>query len=147
MYLTYDEYQDMGGTLDETTFDSFCWEAQSIIDWYTFNRLQKETVIPEAVKRCMVDIIRLAQLKAEALMLGQAASGSSTAAHGNPMIASQSNDGVSISYNIISASEVYRMLTSTGSDNPVEIAVRRYLNGITNSLGRKLLYKGLYPGE
>ena len=39
MYLAYEDYQNMGGTLDETAFNDFEFEAETIVDWYTFNRL------------------------------------------------------------------------------------------------------------
>ena len=42
-YLTYDEYQQYGGTLDETAYQDVAFEAQSVINWWTFNRLQSET--------------------------------------------------------------------------------------------------------
>ena len=31
MYLTYEEYQNMGGTLDEATFDDYAFEAEAKI--------------------------------------------------------------------------------------------------------------------
>ena len=46
MYLTYDEYQNMGGTLVETTFEEYEFTAECIVNWYTFNRLTKETTYP-----------------------------------------------------------------------------------------------------
>ena len=51
MYLTYAEYQNMGGTLEEATFNDLAYEAQTYIDWVTFRRLQEEgSEIPDAVK-------------------------------------------------------------------------------------------------
>ena len=44
MYLTYEEYENMGGkTLEETAFEQFEFEARAHIDWWTFSRLQNET--------------------------------------------------------------------------------------------------------
>ena len=40
-YLTYDEYAEMGGTLDETLFSNLLLDAQGYIDWYSFNRLSR----------------------------------------------------------------------------------------------------------
>ena len=31
MYLTYEAYQNMGGTLDETTFNNYEYEAETIV--------------------------------------------------------------------------------------------------------------------
>lgn len=138
MYLTYEEYQTMGGTLDESAFNDFEFEAEANINWYTFNRLQNDTTFPEAVKRCVYTLIKLASLKANASVVGD--TGDENVNSG--AIASQSNDGVSISYNVLSASDAYKL-----AEDEVGNTIKKYLNGVTNELGRKLLYRGLYPGE
>lgn len=139
MYLTYSEYQNMGGTLSETAFNDFEFEAETFIDWVTFNRLHGETEIPERVKKCVYHLIGIAKTKQDAFSVGDDGSGegSSTGA-----VASQSNDGVSISYNVISASEAFKL-----ADNEMDLVVRRYLNDLRNSAGKKLLYRGLYADE
>lgn len=136
MYLLYSEYQNMGGTLDETTFNDISFEAQSQIDWYTFNRLQNEETYPEAVKRCMYRLIEL--IHSQQIAMGN--TGESEATMGT--VASQSNDGVSISYNVLSASEAVQLSTAQISE-----VIKRYLQGIKNSLGQLVLYRGLYKGE
>ena len=138
MYLTYEQYRTMGGTLDETTFNDYEFEAATVVDWYTFNRLHKETTFPEALTRLMYHLIKLLDMRAQALGLSNDSGGAS----GQKNIASQSNDGVSISYNVVSASEVAQL----AKDEMAE-SVDKYLQGVTNSLGQKLLYRGLYPGE
>ena len=137
MYLTYEEYLDMGGTLEETAFTNYEIEAEILIDWYTFNRLHGEAVIPERVKQCMLKLISLADMKANSFVLGREVNGS-----GNAAVASQSNDGVSISYNTISAAQAYELVKSES----VQL-IKQYLNGVVNSAGRKLLYRGIYPDE
>ena len=139
MYLTFAEYQEMGGKLDETTFNDYGFEAQCKIDYYTFNRLKNETVIPENVKRLMYRLISLIDQIQKASIVDGISGDSSTTQAG---IASQSNDGVSISYNTLSAHDA---LDSLQTEIPK--LVQQYLSGLTNSLGRKLLYRGLYPGE
>lgn len=138
MYLTYEEYQNMGGTLDETAFYDYEFEAQAQIDWYTFCRLQKETEYPEAVKRCVYSIIRLMQDKRQAMVIDSVSADGTMQAG----IASQSNDGVSVSYNTLSARDLI-----DASKGAVEECVQRYLQGVKDSLGRKLLFKGVYPDE
>ena len=138
MYLTFEEYQSMGGTLDETAFDDFEFEARTQIDWYTFNRLQNETTLPEAVKRCMYSLIKLLQDKQQAMLVGGVSADGSTQAG----IASQSNDGVSVSFNTLSARDLVDM-----SKGVIEDTVQRYLQGVMNSLGQKVLYRGVYPNE
>ena len=138
MYLLYEEYQDMGGTLDEATFTDLEFGARSQIDWYTFNRLQDEETLTEAVKRCTYKLIQLIEEKRNASALSGSEDESSISAG----VASQSNDGVSISYNVLSAGEAVEMLK-----NEIADTIKHYLQGVKNSLGQKVLYRGLYPGE
>lgn len=138
MYLTYEEYQNMGGTLDETAFNNFEFEARTQVDWYTFCRLQKETDLPEAVKRCVYSLIKLLQDKQQAMLVGGTSADGQTQAG----IASQSNDGVSVSFNTLSARDLVEM-----SKTAIEDTVQRYLQGVKNSLGQKVLYRGVYPNE
>lgn len=154
MYLSFEDYKEMGGTLDETTFNDFEFEAECIVNWYTFNRLEKMDASEYSPKltRCMYALIKLAKLKADAMVLGMQTSsdGSSSGTvvtTSTAAIASQSNDGVSISYNTISASSVFDNLSPFERGSEIETTVRMYLNGVKDSLGRKLLYRGIYPGE
>lgn len=139
MYLTYAEYKAYGGALDETTFNDLAFEAASVIDWYTFNRLQKETTFPEAVKRCMYRLIEYIVTQQQVNGIG-ANTGISDGAGAN--IASQSNDGVSVSYNILSARDVIE-----NSKAQMGAVVNQYLSAVVNSLGQKVLYRGVYPNE
>ena len=139
MYLTYDEYIELGGTeLEETTFQQIEFEARCVIDWWTFNRLQKEETYPEAVKRCMLKLIQLIHNKQQAMVLDvQSEDGSVKAG-----VISESNDGVSTSYNTLSAKEAVDSI-----QNELGTTIQMYLVGVRNSLGHKLLYRGLYPNE
>lgn len=141
-YLTYDEYTEAGGSLDEDIFNYYAYEAESCIDWYTFNRLHNNTEIPEAVKRCEFYLIRFIQERLAALGISSFGTGGSSDADVLKSIMSQSNDGVSVSYNSLSA----RDATATLS-NEIGQIIKRQLAGVTNELGRKLLYRGIYPGE
>lgn len=136
MYLTYDEYITMGGELDEATFNNFEFEAESIINWYTFNRLKNDSTFPTEVKRLMFYLIGLANKKAHSLAGNNDGSGQAA------VISSQSNDGVSVSYNVLGAKD---MLESVKSES--ETAVRQYLWGVMNEAGHMLLYRGVYPNE
>ena len=154
MYLTYEEYQSMGGTLDETAFNDFEYEAETIVNWYTFDRLKDETEYPAELSRCMYRLIYLAKLQADALLMGKQRTitidgeGNKTVTEVETYIKSQSNDGVSTAYNAIDANELFGMLTSTGKGNVMETTVFRYLNGVRRlSDGKKLTYRGLYPDE
>lgn len=137
MYLTWQEYTDLGGTLDFTAYPTYEFEARSLIDYWTFNRLQNEQNMPEAVKFCMYKLISLAVTQNNILSANPTLSNDNDAA-----ISSQSNDGVSISYNTMSASDVYQA-TKIDADR----LVKQYLSGVKNSLGHDLLYRGVYPNE
>lgn len=140
-YLTYDEYTEVGGSLDEDIFNYYAYEAESYIDWYTFNRLHNSTTIPDAVKRCEIFLIGLIQERLTALGISAPTSGGSTSDILQAVM-SRSNDGVSVSYNTLSARDAIASFK-----DEIEQAIQRYLQGVTNELGRKLLYRGLYPGE
>lgn len=136
MYLTYAEYTEMGGTLDETTFNDLEFEAEALVNWYTFNRLKNDTQFPSEVKRLIKYLIGVIQIQNEGL------SGSTGGSTSGGQVASQSNDGVSISYAVLSASERMEALKVQEVG-----AINKYLQGVMNEAGRKLLYRGLYPGE
>ena len=154
MYLSYESYQNMGGTLDETTFNDYEFGAETIVNWYTFNRIKKMDPedYPEELPRCVNALIKLIKLKADAMILGkqtiQTSDGTTTTTvTTSASIASQSNDGVSVSYNTISASNILDELSPFKAGGEVESTVKLYLNGVVDSLGRKLLYRGMYPNE
>lgn len=137
LYLTYDEYNQLGGDLDNSAFTEHEFSARKLIDRYTFNRLQKDTEIPEDVKMCVYKLIKLYTQQENALILGKLENGTS-----QPAVTSQSNDGVSISYNALNASQ---MLSEVSAQIPK--ILKTYLTGVKNQAGKNLLYKGLYDDE
>lgn len=141
-YLTYTEYQEMGGTLAETLFNNLRLDAQGYIDWYTFNRLWKEEWrtedVMERVKICMYQLIALVATKANLLTPQTNSAGINL----NAQALSASNDGVSTSYAVLSGELLF-----AHAKKEIEDTINRYLSGIMNSAGRKLLYRGLYPNE
>ena len=139
MYLSYAEYIAMGGTLDEATFNDYCFEACAKINWYTFNRLSKDIFVPDAVKRCVFKLIKLMQDMNKASAIDGTGENSSGMIAG---IASQSNDGVSISYNTLSAKDMLE-----NAQTQVESTINQYLTYVTNEMGKKVLYRGMYPDE
>lgn len=58
-YLTYTEYQELGGTLGETPFNILEFHARKTIDRYTFGRLQNKTEQINDVKLCMLHLITI----------------------------------------------------------------------------------------
>ena len=138
-YLTYDEYSEMGGTIDETLFNNLRLDAQGYIDWYTFNRLWDEEEIPERVKICMYQLINLLSVTANLIAPTTPATGGINV---GAQLSEQSNDGVSSKYAVLDAEILYDK-----AKKEVNACIERYLTGVVNSAGRKLLYRGLYPGE
>ena len=139
MYLTYAEYKAMGGKLDEITFNDYEFEAEAKVNWYTFNRLKNDTVFPEEVKRCVYRLIKLIEDMNKASTIDGTGENSAGMVAG---IASQSNDGVSISYNTLSAKDMLE-----NAQAQVEATINQYLTYVTNELGKKVLYRGMYPDE
>lgn len=141
MYLTFDEYLTFGGTLlEETAFDNLEFEARTVVDWWTYNRLQNDTEYPEAVKRCMYKLITMIKQKQDAQVLD--GPNSAVTSSGRAGIMQESNDGVSTMYNVLSASEIVNQ-----SQDEIKATIRMYLQNVRNSLGQKVLYRGLYPNE
>lgn len=138
-YLSYEQYSEMGGTLEETLFTPLAMEADTIIDWYTFNRLWNEKEIPIRVKQCEFQLIKFVQTKANLITPDVS---DSAGINSNAQIMAQSNDGVSVEYSVLHADEIYH-----NCEKEIEDLVKRYLNGVLNSVGKKLLYRGLYPDE
>ena len=147
MYLSYEEYQEYGGQLDETSFNDLEYDAESIINWYTFNRLFKPewAAVLEApeLKRCMYQLIRLKQLELTILMSGSGVTGVGGFTKEAGVI-KESNDGVTTEYNLLSSGD---LLAYTNGARPKKELVDRYLGSIVNDLGRRILYRGVYPGE
>lgn len=137
MYLTYEEYLKMGGTLSETAFTNLEIEAEFLINWHTFNRLKSDILYPKAVKVCVFKLVEIVSKKQEAFSLGQSVDGKVTSS-----ISSQSNDGVSISYNAMSASELFSLCK-----DEMRQTIQMYLSDVKNSKGHKLLYRGIYKNE
>lgn len=140
MYLTFEEYNTMGGQeLDETAFEQLEFEARTQIDWWTFSRLKNQSTYPEAVKRCMVKLIELLD-KQQKVMLIDAVDEDGNVVAG--LMAHQSNDGVSATYNVITGNMAVRAIQSQ-----LKSTIQMYLQDVRDSLGRRVLYRGLYPGE
>lgn len=148
MYLTYEEYQSYGGQLDETSFNDLEFDAESTINWYTFNRLMRpeweSALETEGLKRCMYQLIRVKEIERGLLAASAGGVGWGVGWQKEAGITQESNDGVSTSYNVLSSGEL--LAYAQGGKNLQQL-VDRYLGSIVNDLGRKLLYRGLYPNE
>lgn len=106
MYLSYEEYKALGGTLEETEFSRFAFRAESELNRLTFDRISDILPIPECVKRCLFELITYI---------------SKNSKNGNCAAASSvSNDGYSIVYSNPQSAEkeiysiVHTYLANTG---------------------------------
>ena len=50
MYLSYSEYKELGGTMNEATFNKNEFEIENKIDYLTNGRIKNRSQIPQAVK-------------------------------------------------------------------------------------------------
>ena len=57
IYLTYDEYKEIGGTIDLTAFNRNIARASGMIDNATFCRIEKMSKVPENAKHLCRDLI------------------------------------------------------------------------------------------
>lgn len=55
MYISYSEYTDLGGGIDEVAFNRLLVKAESILNQFTFNRLKDKK--ERKAKYCMFDLI------------------------------------------------------------------------------------------
>lgn len=57
MYLTYDKYQEMGGTMPEAEYPMAERRARALLDDWTLGRVKRLEEIPEEVELAMYEII------------------------------------------------------------------------------------------
>lgn len=133
-YLTYEDYQSLGGELEESEFNSLEFKAETKVNWYTFNRLENDTTFDDKVPLCVFEIIKLLNQN-ELALKGLNADGSIS-------ILRQSNDGVTTDYNNLSPSEFTERV-----DKMIEDTIHQYLQKVRNEAGRIVLYRGIYPNE
>lgn len=137
-YLTYDDYILLGGMMSECDFNSVVLDAQLKIDYYTYNRLKADTAYSENVKYTMLKLVELInkfeQYKATASDIQ------------NPVIVSQSNDGVSETRGGYIADMSPRTVTEMQKQLDKDIAnvIKTYLAGEFNQKGEPLLKRGVH---
>ncbi|MDR1940036.1 MAG: hypothetical protein LBQ40_04495 [Clostridiales bacterium] len=119
-YLTYTEYRNLYGSLDPAAFCRHAFRAQKKIDAATFGRLKTEQSVSEAVKRCVMELVELAE---------------KTRFTGEQKIAAVSNDGVSVTY--------ANAPTEDETAAKEQAIIYEYLTGEKDSKGVPLLYMGV----
>lgn len=113
MYLTYNEYVNMGGGLNESAFTALEFRARRAIDIETSRRLVNHSRYSETVKRCVFELIGAYENE------------------DNLCIKNASNDGVSVTY------------ADTDINSITNNLIYEYLAGEKNLKGLHLLYLGV----
>lgn len=124
LYLTYDEYRAYGGILSEDKFTLAEFRARKRIDYLTDCRVQAMAEVPEAVKLCMMAVIRVDN---KTSVESQA---------DNPIVASFNTDGYSESY----GSPTDQIVALQKS---MDRTIKEMLYGELDDRGVPLLYRGL----
>ena len=128
-YLTYTEYQELGGSaIGEMPFSLLEFEARRQIDLRTFNRLKNSNNIPQEVKLCEYNLIN---------SINEFANSTSNVAN-NGNVASESTDGYSISY--MTSDKISEIVKS--KNNEINDIIRTYLLGVVFN-GEHLMYCGV----
>lgn len=122
-YLTYEEYQEYGGTLPPADFPTAEFNARKRIDRLTDSRVQMMEAVPEAVKLCMMSLIKI-----------DSAAGAE-AQISNPTVTSFNTDGYSESYG--------HALSAEDAENEMTRIIKTSLYGEVNDYGVPLLYRGV----
>ena len=125
-YLSYDEYLDLGGTLQEVPFNELEYECRKLIDSKTQNRLKKATEIPEEVK--MLENKMIQDLYGYYNSLQKAQSG----------IESENTDGYSVTY--MPGNQISQLIAAKAND--LQDLVSTYLYGVIVN-NEHLLYCGV----
>lgn len=131
MYLSYEDYVKLGGTLDEPSFNRIQFKVQKEIDYATFGRVKDEVPVRESVKMLCFELIEIE--KGEMLT-----SGSQSDQTSDKNISSVSNDGFSVSFFRDKLSEMSDAELKTYKRN----LFRQYLAGEVNDEGIPLIFSG-----
>lgn len=121
-YLSFEEYQELGGTLEEAPFNILEFEARKKIDQYTFGRLKELTKQIQEVRMCSYKIINLLN---------------EYSAFENKGISSENIDGYSVSYSANGES------TSKSKIEGIRSIIRTYLAECYLDDGTPYLYTGV----
>lgn len=127
MFLTYDAYKAMGGTLDEATFTQQERKARAFINLCTHQRIANEDPVRQSVQNATFDLIGLQMQEAANdtnVMLG---------------VTSSSNDGVSVHYQ--NWATMREMWKRRKMDVLVEYLMDEYV--VVNGEVVTLLYRGV----
>ena len=125
-YLTYAEYLELGGTLQEVPFNELEYECRKIIDSRTQNRLHSVTTIPDEVKMC------------EYKMINNIVSYEESKKQAQTGVKSENIDGYSVTY--LTSNEIQQLITAQIID--IQEIISTYLFGVIVN-NEHILYCGV----
>lgn len=114
-YLEFDEYEELGGSLDETPFNILEFEARKKIDEKTQGRLKGIKELPIEVKMCMFALINVINSYNNAYQKTS-----------NKNIASESVGSYSVNY--VNGSQIQEVIKSKSIE--LDDVIRNYLFGV-----------------
>ena len=121
IYLTYEEYLNIGGICDLTAFNRFSDRAFGIVDNATHNRIEYMVEVPQRAKALCRDLVEyLARYSTSDMVVSSR---------------SQSAGGVS-------ESESYATKTADDVYGDIQNMIYDYLLNVTDDNGTPLLYRG-----
>ena len=121
-YLTYEEYSNMGGVLDLTTFNRNIDRACGIIDNATHNRIACMADVPKQAKALCRDLIEY------------------LSTNGN--VNEKDVSSLSESAGVVSESISYTTKTADDIYGDIQNLLYDYLASVTDDNGTPLLYRG-----
>lgn len=143
MYLTYNEFVEYGGTdMDESTFNQNEYKCAKMIDGMTANRVHDMAEVPEAVKRCIFELIKQEQIFNDSMneIIARASHGG-----GTQMVSSFSTDGYSETFATGTGNTgEYLQVLRSKTDELQKRTVSDFLAYEYDDYGVKLLYRGVY---
>jgi hypothetical protein len=120
-YLTYEQYLNIGGELEETAFKRNIDRACSFVDLHTQNRLQSVSTVSDRVMACVRDLV---EYLANNVSSGKAVTSKSQSAGG------------------VSESESYATKTNDEINCEMFNIVYDYLISENDDCGTPLMYRG-----
>lgn len=124
-YLEYDEYEELGGSMNETPFNLLEYEARRKIDERTQGRLKNIKEIPQEVKMCVFALINSIETYSNESIK-------------NKNIASESVGSYSVSY--ASGSQIQEIIKSKNVE--LNDIINTYLYGVIVN-NEHILYLGV----
>ena len=125
-YLSYTEYKELGGTLEEVPFNELEFECRKIIDSRTQNRLHSADEIPDEVKMC------------EFKMINNIVKYNESKEQAQSVVKSENIDGYSVTY--LTSNEIQQLITSQIAD--MQELISTYLFGVIVN-NEHILYCGV----